>query len=107
MAMKGRPEDIFRDSAQKECSRVAGMISTKSAEKAPKATGQYAAGFYVAEDTEGATVMNNPGPDRPRGLWEMLEFGHDVVRNGKVVGHKGPTPHIRPAIAEVKAELDR
>ena len=110
--MYGRPEDIFRESAQDECSRVAHMIvaEIQRSPKTPVDKGNYKEGFDVHDDYEGASVINR-AIDRPENLWNWLEFGHDQVTyySGvkQVYGHVGPYPHIRPAISAVEQELKK
>lgn len=38
-------------------------------------------------------------------LAHLLEFGHEVVVGGKVVGHFDGTPHIRPAEEKMEEQL--
>lgn len=38
-------------------------------------------------------------------LTHLLENGHDIIRNGKVVGHADPQPHIKPVEEWVQDEM--
>lgn len=38
-------------------------------------------------------------------LTHLLENGHDVVKNGKVIGHVNPQPHIKPVEEWVNDEM--
>lgn len=101
--MYGRPEDLFRESAQRECSRVAGLIVEQIRESplTPVRTGRMRHGYEVLDDIEGATIVNPAAP-----YWIDVELGHDVVdEHGKVVGHAAPQPHVRPSIDQVEAKL--
>lgn len=40
-------------------------------------------------------------------LTHILEYGHPIVRNGKVVGNADPQPHIEPVNEWVQQELPR
>ena len=40
-------------------------------------------------------------------LTHLLEKGHDIVRNGKVVGHANAQPHIKPVEEWVKTEVEK
>lgn len=38
-------------------------------------------------------------------LAHLLEFGHEIIRGGKVVGHADAIPHIRPAEQAAEEKL--
>ncbi len=40
-------------------------------------------------------------------LTHLLENGHDIVREGVVVGHVAAQPHIKPVEAWVKTEVEK
>lgn len=40
-------------------------------------------------------------------LTHLLENGHDVVREGVVVGHAAAQPHIKPVESWVKTEVEK
>lgn len=37
----------------------------------------------------------------------LVEYGHQVVRNGQVVGHAAPRPFFRAAVDQTRAEVGR
>lgn len=53
----------------------------------------------------GAVKVGVVGAAYPAGAHaHLVEFGHDVVRNGKVVGRAAPRPFMRPAVEQTKTE---
>lgn len=61
----------------------------------PKRTGQYRRNWtkrqaYEDKKTKRNTVYNN----KEYRLTHLLEKGHDITRNGVVIGHARPHPHI-------------
>lgn len=53
----------------------------------------YAKGWSMRATEYGITIYNKSMP----GLTFLLEFGHDVVVNGRKVGRTRAFPHIKPA----------
>lgn len=66
----------------------------------PKRTGRYAKGWSVKKANGRAVIYN-----KEYRLTHLLENGHDVVVNGKKVGHSPAHPHIKPVEEWVQAEL--
>lgn len=60
----------------------------------------YAKGWSMRTNEYGVTIYNRKQP----GLTFLLEFGHDVIRDGRKVGRTKAHPHIKPA--EEKAIID-
>lgn len=98
--MDGLKEDI--KTVAKES--VKELKSTSPKEPGPsKRKGRYARGWREVEAYESETdiriTIHNKTDYQ---LAHLLEFGHEVVRGGRVVGHYDGVPHIRPV--EEKAE---
>ena len=55
--------------------------------------GKYAKGWKAKKQDNGYIVYNGVLP----GYTQLLEKGHDIVRNGKKVGRAKAYPHIAPA----------
>lgn len=68
---------------------------------------RYAKGWSVRTNEMGITIYNKSLP----GLTFLLEFGHDLVRNGTKIGRTSAFPHIKPAeevgIAEFEEAIIR
>lgn len=53
----------------------------------------------------GETKVGLVGPSYPAGAHgHLVEFGHDVVRDGKTVGRAPPYPFLRPAAEQTRSE---
>lgn len=66
--------------------------------------GHYAKSWEVDKKTKqnyAQTIIHN----KDYQLTHLLENGHDIVRNGKVVGHAKAQPHIKPVEEWVKKEM--
>lgn len=63
---------------------------------------KYAKGWSMRSTELGIIIYNKTLP----GLTFLLEFGHDVVRNGTKVGRTKPYPHIKPAEEMGKQEFE-
>lgn len=63
---------------------------------------KYAKGWSMRTNEMGITIYNKSMP----GLTFLLEFGHDVMRNGAKVGRTKAYPHIKPAEEEGIAEFE-
>ena len=72
--------------------------------ESPKAKGKYAKNWAVKKERGKATVYNKAPTYR---LTHLLENGHDVVVNGKKVGHANPQVHIKPVDDWVQSELPK
>lgn len=69
-----------------------------------KKAGHYAKSWEVDKKTKqnyAQTIIHN----KDYQLTHLLENGHDIVRNGKVVGHAKAQPHIKPVEEWVKKEM--
>lgn len=65
----------------------------------PKRTGKYAGNWkskIVFEGIDDIRVLVYNGGKTYR-LTHLLEYGHDIKRDGRVVGHAPAKAHIRPA----------
>lgn len=91
---------ILRDSeaairaAEKDAAKQAAKdIVKKLKSTSPRKKGGYAKGWKVTYQ-DGVYIVHN---SRFPGYTQLLEKGHDVVVNGKKVGHANGIPHIKPA----------
>ena len=69
-----------------------------------KKAGHYAKSWEVdtkAKKQYAQTIIHN----KDYQLTHLLENGHDIVRNGKVVGHAQPQVHIKPVEEWVNKEM--
>lgn len=69
-----------------------------------KGAGRYAKGWKIdqkAKKTYAQTIIHN----KEYQLTHLLENGHDIVRDGKVVGHAKAQPHIKPVEEWVQKEM--
>lgn len=69
-----------------------------------KKAGHYAKSWAVDKKTKkqyAQTIIHN----KDYQLTHLLENGHDIVRDGKVVAHANAQPHIKPVEEWVKREM--
>lgn len=57
----------------------------------PARTGKYAKSWAVKKE-KGRYIVYNKKP----GLTHLLENGHDIIRDGRKIGHAPAQPHIKP-----------
>ena len=57
----------------------------------PARTGKYAKSWAVKKN-KGQYIVYNKKP----GLTHLLENGHDIIRDGRKIGHAPAQPHIKP-----------
>lgn len=87
--------------------------NAKEAKKAltynsPARTGKYAKSWAVKKE-KGRYIVYNKKP----GLTHLLENGHDIIRDGRKIGHAPAQPHIKPVeemitdkiVKEIEAKL--
>ncbi len=87
------------DSLKAEVKKVAKETVAEIKENAPKDKGEYAKSWrsdVVFENDFDIRVSVHAGGQQYR-LAHLLEFGHELVRKGKVYGPVNGKPHIRPA----------
>ena len=80
---------------------VADEASEKLQSVSPIMNGTYAKGWVADKDKHGSYVVHNKDAYQ---LTHLLENGHDVVVNGKKVGHANAQPHIADVEAWVQEE---
>lgn len=88
---------------------VADEAVNKLKQTSPKKTRGKKAGHYAkswevdtkAKKQYAQTIIHN----KDYQLTHLLENGHDIVRNGKVVGHAQPQVHIKPVEEWVNKEM--
>lgn len=79
--------------ATKKAAHDAGIKTKNMLKKAPIRGKKYNKGWKMRSNETGIILYNDAQP----GLTWLLEHGHDIVRNGKKVGHFNGIPHIKPA----------
>lgn len=80
------------------------LKQTSPKKKKGKKTGHYAKSWDIDKRSKtnyAETIIYN----RDYQLTHLLENGHDIIRNGKVVGHADPQPHIKPVEEWVQDEM--
>lgn len=100
----GEELEIVAIEAAKKAAHEAGLKVKKDLKSRSNAYGwkNYAKGWGMRTNENGIVIFNKSMP----GLTFLLEFGHDVVRNGKKVGRTKPFPHIKPAEEQGIAEFE-
>ena len=86
--------------ATKKAAHDAGLKTKNKLKKAPIKGKRYNKGWKMRTNETGIILYNGA----QAGLTWLLENGHDIIRNGKKVGHFAGIPHIKPA-EEYGAEL--
>lgn len=64
--------------------------------------GGYAKGWTFKKISDLSWVIHNK---KHYQLVHLLEKGHDIVRNGKVVGHAGAYPHVKPVEQKILGRI--
>lgn len=80
------------------------LKSTSPRKKKGKKAGQYAKGWKIDKNSKkqyAQTIIHN----KEYQLTHLLENGHDIVREGRVVGHAEAQPHIKPVEEWVQKEM--
>lgn len=81
------------------------LKSTSPKKKKGSGKGRYAKGWTIdkkAKAKYAQTIIHNRTDYQ---LTHLLENGHNVVRNGRVVGYVSPQPHIKPVEEWVQKEM--
>lgn len=80
------------------------LKQTSPKKKKGKKAGHYAKSWDIDKKSKtnyAETIIYN----KDYQLTHLLENGHDIIRNGKVVGHADPQPHIKPVEEWVQDEM--
>lgn len=87
--------EATKDSVREQAAATAQELRATS----PKRTGRYARNWKSKVAFEGLddirVLVYNGG--KTYRLTHLLEYGHDIKRDGRVVGHAPAKAHIRPA----------
>lgn len=98
--------------SSKNASSVVAKETVKALKSSsPKNKGKYAKGWKSKAEDGGQVVYNETAP----GLTHLLNNGHDVVKNGRVIGHFKGDNHIGKVesqmvntfVNEIEKELNR
>lgn len=76
------------------------LKATSPVGNGPK-SGRYSKGWGVKKSKETTIIYNKTDGQ----LTHLLENGHDIIRDGKKVGHAGAKPHIKAVEEMVKEEM--
>ena len=96
-AMLDVEEEVANEAVKK-------LKSTSPKKKKGKKAGSYAKGWKIDKKSKqqyAQTIIHN----KEYQLTHLLENGHNIVRNGKVVGVAKPQPHIKPVEEWVNKEM--
>lgn len=91
--------------ARNNVKRESGALA-KSLKKRARTYGRGSALVMVGPDRKFTTEYRGK-KRRPVKYAHLVEFGHKVVRGGKVVGHVPPKPFLRPAFDSKKEDMKK
>lgn len=94
-------EETARKHMREAALEGAEVIRVEAAEKAPRKTGTLAEDIQkeIKKQTK-SRVEIHVGPGKKGWYGRLVEEGHSIVQNKKVVGHVSPKPFLRPAFDE-------
>lgn len=101
---KGVDKSILEAEEEVAAEAVKKLKSNSPKKAKGKKAGHYAKSWEVDKKSKqnyAQTIIHN----KDYQLTHLLENGHDIVRNGKVVGHAKAQPHIKPVEEWVKKEM--
>lgn len=102
LSMIPQQVDNVIDEASKVVSKEAvNKLKASSPKGKGKKSGRYAKGWSTKK-VDNMTVVYNRTDYQ---LTHLLENGHDIVRNGKKVGHFNGIKHIKPVEEEVQERM--
>lgn len=102
LSMIPQQVDNVIDEASKVVSKEAvNKLKASSPKGKGKKSGRYSKGWSTKK-VDNMTVVYNRTDYQ---LTHLLENGHDIVRNGKKVGHFNGIKHIKPVEEEVQARM--
>ena len=96
-AMLSAEDEVANEAVRK-------LKATSPTKAKGKNAGHYAKSWTIdqkAKKQYAETIIHN----KDYQLTHLLENGHEVVRNGRVVGHAKAQPHIKPVEEWVKKEI--
>lgn len=99
-------QEVF-DEVGKEAVRK--LKETSPVDPHGRQSGRYARGWTYepgkrAKNYKGSGVVRNKSDPQ---LTHLLEYGHPIVKNGKVVGQADPKEHIRPVADWCAEEINK
>lgn len=84
------------------------QASANAADPSIKKTGMLSKNIYKEVDKQTkARVVVRVGPGKKGWYGRLVEDGHAIVRNKKVVGYANPKPFLRPAFDEKQKESEK
>lgn len=94
-------EETARKHMREAVLEGAEVIRVEASEKAPRKTGTLAEDIQkeIKKQTK-SRVEIHVGPGKKGWYGRLVEEGHAIVRDKKVVGHVSPQPFLRPAFDE-------
>lgn len=78
----------------------------KTSPKNPKGNGKHYANDWKVDQRSRKRYAHLIVHNKQYQLTHLLENGHDIVRNGRVVGHAKAHKHIKPVEEWVKKEVE-
>lgn len=78
----------------------------KTSPRNPKGKGRHYADTWTIDQRSRKRYAHLIVHNKQYQLTHLLENGHDLVRNGRVVGHVGAQKHIKPVEEWVKKEVE-
>lgn len=102
-AILTQSEAVVRAASKDAAKKAASDTVKKLKATSPKNKGKYAKGWKSTYQ-DGAYIVHNATLP---GYTQLLEKGHDVIKNGAKVGRAAAHPHIKPAETEGIKEFEK
>lgn len=99
-------DEVLKDSLRNIANEAKKELKARSPRSKSSRSKKYYRSWYVKEQK--ATAGKAYGyvvANREYRLTHLLEYGHDIVKNGEVVGHADAVPHIADVNDYIQKEL--
>lgn len=84
-------DEAVKEATEETAARAVQMLEMKS----PENTGKYKKGWYVKTTAGNKHYYKSVVANKKYQLTHLLEYGHNIVAHGVVVGHAKARPHIK------------